>query len=81
VLTKKQAKIGATGFANDVISKGCMYANLPNIEDHNWSKGEPMTLYTIAMFTINQGVEGVSDKVAAQTVIEHLEDTFPQYLC
>jgi hypothetical protein len=81
MLISNEAKTAATGFVNDAISKQCLYSDLASPEDHDWSRGSPESLYSIAMLTINDGVEGVSDKVAAQTVIEHLEETFPQYVC
>ena len=41
MLTVQQAKVGSEGFARDVISKGCMYNIMPDIDSHDWSNGVP----------------------------------------
>jgi hypothetical protein len=78
----EQAKKAAIGFAEDSLSKGCLFksSEMPEEDEEDWSKGDPENLETLASLVISDGVDGMEDLgVAESIVLSHLVEKFPEY--
>ena len=76
-----QAKREALSMVEDSISKACMFSpsTSPEEDEHDWSKGDPETPYTIASLTACDGFESLDTDEGIAIVEKHICDTYPQF--
>lgn len=77
--TIEQAKLAATGFANDSEEKNCLFKAMPDEDTFDYKKGDPETLESLASLVVNDGVDGMNSNKAESIILIHLEGLYPQY--
>lgn len=77
----EKAKQEAISMVEDSISKKCMFsaATSPEEDEHDYSKGDPETPFTIASLTACEGFEGTDSDSGIVIIERHICERYPQF--